>query len=35
MEIVQPIRDKDKIEKIKSILKQKNTRNYLLFCPWH
>jgi len=32
MEIVQPIRDKEKINQIKSILKQNNIRDYFLFC---
>ena len=31
METVQPIRDKNKIEEIKAILKRNNTRDYLLF----
>jgi len=32
MELVQPIRDKQKIEEIKSILKVNGTRDLLLFC---
>ncbi|MCM1264850.1 MAG: site-specific integrase [Candidatus Gastranaerophilales bacterium] len=32
MEFVQPIRDKNKIEEIKSILKLNGTRDLLLFC---
>lgn len=32
MEYVQPIRDLEKIEEIKSILKEEGTRNLLLFC---
>ena len=31
MELVQPIRDREQIEKVKQILKAKNTRDYLLF----
>lgn len=31
MELVQPIRDKEKIEKVKQILKARNTRDLLLF----
>ena len=31
MELVEPIRDKEKIEKVKQILRAKNTRDYLLF----
>jgi integrase len=32
MEYVQPIRDIEKIEEVKSILRQKGTRDLLLFC---
>ena len=32
MKVVQPIRERSKIEEIKSILKQKNERNYIMFC---
>lgn len=31
MELVQPIRDREQIEKVKQILRAKNTRDYLLF----
>ena len=31
MELVQPIRDREQIEKVKQVLKAKNTRDYLLF----
>lgn len=32
MQLVQPIRDKQKIEEIKSVLKENGTRDLLLFC---
>ena len=32
MELVQPIRDKEIIEKVKNILLKQNVRNYVLFC---
>ena len=32
MQLVQPIRNKQKIEEIKSVLKENGTRDLLLFC---